>query len=132
MKPTETRAFKAALQAMRARLRGDVETMADAALRKSGSEATGDLSRMPIHMADIGSDAFEQEFTLSLMASEEVTLEQVEHALERIRARTYGTCEDCGGVIAKKRLEAIPFASLCIRCAEKQERDGGGRPRQPR
>ncbi|MFM9059367.1 MAG: TraR/DksA family transcriptional regulator [Planctomycetaceae bacterium] len=133
MKPTETRAFKAVLETIRARLRGDVEAMADAALRKTRSEASGDLSSMPIHMADIGSDAFEQEFTLSLMASEEVTLEQVEHALERIRARTYGTCEGCGGVIAKKRLEAIPFASLCIRCAERLEQGGGGgRPRQPR
>ena len=52
--------------------------------------------------------------------------------LDRIRGRTYGTCEDCNGVIAKKRLEAIPFASLCIRCAEKQEQGFGGRPRQPR
>jgi DnaK suppressor protein len=132
MKATDVKAFKAALLAMRARLRGDVATMADAALRKTRSEASGDLSSMPIHMADIGSDAFEQEFTLSLMASEEGTLEQIEHALERIRARTYGVCEDCGGVIAKKRLEAIPFASLCIRCAEKQEHGHAGRPRQPR
>ena len=133
MKPTDVREFKTALEALRARLRGDVETMADAALRKTRSEASGDLSSMPIHMADIGSDAFEQEFTLSLMASEEGTLEMIEHALERIRARTYGSCEDCGGVIAKKRLEAIPFASLCIRCAVKQEQGGsGGRPRQPR
>jgi DnaK suppressor protein len=133
MKPTEMKPFKAALETMRARLRGDVETMADAALRKTRSEASGDLSSMPIHMADIGSDAFEQEFTLSLMASEEGTLEQIEHALDRIRSRSYGTCEGCGGVIAKKRLEAIPFASLCIRCAEKQEQGtAGGRPRQPR
>ena len=133
MKAIEMKPFKAALETMRARLRGDVETMADAALRKTRSEASGDLSSMPIHMADIGSDAFEQEFTLSLMASEEGTLEMVEHALERIRARTYGTCEGCGGVIAKKRLEAIPFASLCIRCAEQQEQDGAAaRPRQPR
>jgi RNA polymerase-binding transcription factor DksA len=132
MKPTELRAYKAILESIRSRLRGDVETMADAALRKTRSEASGDLSSMPIHMADIGSDAFEQEFTLSLMATEEETLVMVEHALERIRGRTYGTCEDCGGVIAKKRLEAIPFASLCIRCAEKQEQGPGGRPRQPR
>jgi DnaK suppressor protein len=132
MKVAEMKAFKQALEAIRSRLRGDVSTMADAALRKTRSEASGDLSSMPIHMADLGSDAYEQEFTLSLMASEEGTLEQVEHALERIRSRTYGTCEDCGGVIAKKRLEAIPFAALCIRCAEKQEQPSGGRPRQPR
>ena len=132
MKAADVKVFKTALESLRARLRGDVSMMADAALRKTRSEASGDLSSMPIHMADIGSDAFEQEFTLSLMASEEGTLEQIEHALDRIRARTYGTCEDCGGVIAKKRLEAIPFASMCIRCAEKMEQGHGGRPRQPR
>jgi RNA polymerase-binding transcription factor DksA len=132
MKAADFKVYKTTLEAMRSRLRGDVSTMAEAALRKTRSEASGDLSSMPIHMADIGSDAFEQEFTLSLMASEEGTLEQIEHALERIRARTYGVCEGCGGVIAKKRLEAIPFASLCIRCAEKQELGHAGRPRQPR
>jgi RNA polymerase-binding transcription factor DksA len=132
MKAAEMKPFKEALETMRARLRGDVSTMADAALRKTRAEASGDLSSMPIHMADLGSDAYEQEFTLSLMATEEGTLEQVEHALDRIRSRTYGACEDCGGVIAKKRLEAIPFAALCIRCAEKQENPSGSRPRQPR
>lgn len=132
MKAAEMKPFKEALETMRARLRGDVSTMADAALRKTRAEASGDLSSMPIHMADLGSDAYEQEFTLSLMASEEGTLEQVEHALDRIRSRTYGACEDCGGIIAKKRLEAIPFAALCIRCAEKQENPSGSRPRQPR
>ena len=137
MKSAETKAFKASLQAMRSRLRGDVTTMADAALRKTRSESSGDLSSMPIHMADIGSDAYEQEFTLTLMATEEDTLDLVEQALERIRARRFGTCEECGGVIAKKRLEAIPFAPTCIRCAEKLENGGfgsgsAGRPRQPR
>ena len=57
---------------MRARLRGDVNQLADAALKKSRTEANGDLSSMPIHMADIGSDNFEQEFTLSLMENEGV------------------------------------------------------------
>ena len=60
---------------MRARLRGDVSAMADATLKRTRSEASGDLSSMPIHMADIGSDNFEQEFTLSLMENDEETLE---------------------------------------------------------
>ena len=132
MKAADVKVFKASLEAMRARLRGDVSTMADAALRKTRSEASGDLSSMPIHMADIGSDAFEQEFTLSLMATEEETLDLVERALSRIRARKYGICEDCGGVITKKRLEAIPFAPYCIRCAERAESGSHGRPRHPR
>jgi DnaK suppressor protein len=132
LKAAELKVFRTALENLRARLRGDVSTMADAALRKTRSESSGDLSSMPIHMADIGSDAYEQEFTLSLMANEEETLELVEQALDRIRGRKYGLCEECGGVIAKKRLEAIPFAPTCIRCAEKLENGTAVRPRQPR
>ena len=132
MKAADVKVFRTALEALRSRLKGDVSGMADAALRKTRSEASGDLSSMPIHMADIGSDAYEQEFTLSLMATEEETLELVEQALDRIRARKYGICEECGGPIAKKRLEAIPFAPLCIRCAERFENGSEPRPRQPR
>lgn len=131
MNAAELRAFRKTLEEVRSRLRGDVSTMADAALGRSGAEPAGHASTMPVHMADIGSDAFEQEFTLSLMANEEDTLEMVEQALERIRQKTYGTCEECGGVIAKKRLEALPYASTCIRCAEAREATGF-RPRQPR
>jgi len=132
MKAAEMKVFKAALESIRSRLRGDVSAMANVALGHSRSETNGGLSSMPIHMADIGSDAYEQEFTLSLMANEEGTLEMVEEALERIRSKTYGFCEECEGVISKKRLEAIPFASLCIRCAEKMEQPHNPRPRQPR
>ena len=132
IKATDLKVFRKTLEALRSRLRGDVSTMAEVALRHTGSDASGDLSRMPIHMADIGTDAYEQEFTLSLMANEEETLDLVERALERIKAKKFGTCEECDGVIAKKRLEAIPFAAMCIRCAEKMESGGFGRPRQPR
>ncbi len=96
--------------------------MADAALKKTRSETNGDLSSMPIHMADIGSDNYEQEFTLSLMQNEEDTLETIELALERIEDGVYGLCEECDGVISKTRLNAIPYAALCIRCAQKLER----------
>ena len=106
---------------LRARLRGDVNQMADAALKKSRSEANGDLSSMPIHMADIGSDNFEQEFTLSLMESEESTLEKIEASLERIEEGTYGQCEECGVKIPKTRLNAIPYATLCVKCASQME-----------
>jgi DnaK suppressor protein len=76
---------------------------------------------MPIHMADIGSDNFEQEFTLSLMESDGGTLAQIETSLERIEEGTYGQCEECGVKIPKSRLNAIPYATLCVRCAEQQE-----------
>ena len=121
MKKTEMKPYKEILLAMRARLRGDVNAMANAALNKTRSEANGDLSSMPIHMADIGSDNYEQEFTLSLMENEESTLEAIESALERIEDRTYGTCEDCSKTIPKTRLKAIPYTTLCVNCASQRE-----------
>jgi len=121
MKKADIKVYKERLVALRARLRGDVTQMADAALKKSRSEANGDLSSMPIHMADIGTDNFEQEFTLSLMQSEESTLEQIEVSLERIEDGLYGQCEECGAKIPKARLNAIPYTTFCVKCAEQQE-----------
>ena len=73
-------------------------------------------------MADIGSDNFEQEFTLSLMENDEETLELIEDALERIEAGTYGSCTECGGRIPKTRLNAIPYTPHCIKCATENQR----------
>lgn len=122
MKKAESKVYREQLKALRSRLRGDVNQMADAALKKTRSETSGDLSSMPIHMADMGSDNFEQEFTLSLMENEEGTLEAIESALERIEAGTFGECEECGVKIPKARLNAIPYAALCIKCAEQLEK----------
>lgn len=122
MKKSESKVYKERLLALRARLRGDVNAMADAALHKTRLEASGDLSSMPIHMADIGSDNFEQEFTLSLMENEEETLEMIEAALERIEDGVYGACVECGGKIPKTRLNAIPHTPYCVKCASKLEK----------
>lgn len=123
IKKAEMKMYRDRLVLLRGRIRGDVSNLADAALRKNRSEANGDLSSMPIHMADIGSDNFEQEFTLSLMENDEQTLEQIELALERIEDGTYGDCEECGTKIPKARLEAIPFASQCVKCASRHEQE---------
>jgi RNA polymerase-binding transcription factor DksA len=122
MKKAELKTYKERLLALRARLRGDVNQLADAALKNNRMESNGNLSSMPIHMADIGSDAYEQEFTLTLMETEEDTLNAIEAALERIEDGTYGTCEECEGKIAKARLNAIPYVALCVKCAEQLER----------
>lgn len=112
--------YKTKLLSLRQRLRGDVNNLADAALKKTRKEASGDLSTAPIHMADVGSDAYEQEFTLTLMEADEGTLGQIDAALERIRQASYGTCEDCNGKIPKARLHVIPFTPTCVKCAEKR------------
>ncbi len=119
MKKNESKEFKKMLLGLRARLRGDVSAMADAALRKPRSESSGDLSSMPIHMADVGTDAFEQEFTLSLMEHDGDSLEQIEAALVRIEDGLYGVCVECEGKIPKARLEVLPHTPYCVKCAEK-------------
>ena len=99
MKVADMRAYQRVLEQLRSRLRGDVNTMADAALGTKTNEPIGHSSTMPVHMADIGSDVFEQEFTLSLMENEEETLQLVEEALTRIRRKTFGSCVECDGII---------------------------------
>ena len=77
---------------------------------------------MPNHMAELGGN-FAPEFTLSLLESENDALDQIEAAIERIEDGSYGQCEVCVGKMPKYRLEAIPYAALCVRCASRQERD---------
>jgi DnaK suppressor protein len=122
MKKVEMKVYKDRLLVLRARLRGDVTQMADAALKKNRMDRGSEASSMPIHMADLGSDNFEQEFTLSLMENEEGTLEAIELALERIEEGTYGQCDECGVKIPKLRLNALPYAPTCVKCAEQLER----------
>lgn len=81
---------------------------------------------MPIHMAELGSENFDQEFTLSLMASEEDTLEMIELALQRIEAGTYGSCQNCEGAIPKTRLNALPYTPMCVKCASSRDQNMAG------
>jgi DnaK suppressor protein len=119
MKKTEAKEFRNLLVELRARLRGDVSTLADAALGKTRTDAAGDLSSMPIHMADIGTDAFEQEFNLGLLEHDGATLEQIEAALERIEDGVYGVCVECEAKIPKARLQVLPHTAYCVKCADK-------------
>jgi DnaK suppressor protein len=127
MKKSELLGYREKLHAIRARLRGDVTAMAEVALRKSGIEGS-DSNAMPIHMAELGSDNFEQEFTLGLLEADEDTLSMIESALGRIESGGFGQCVQCDGVISKARLNAIPYTPVCIKCAEQQE-SGNGIPR---
>jgi len=121
MKKADMQVYKERLVDLRARLRGDVTSLAEAALGE-GSEA----SSMPIHMAELGSENFDQEFTLSLMASEEDTLESIELALQRIEDESYGRCQECEGVIPKTRLNALPYTPMCVKCAALVEQNKAG------
>jgi DnaK suppressor protein len=117
MTKTELAFHRERLLALRARLQGDTAQMEDNALNKDHSKTTS----MPNSMAELGSDNFDQEFTLSLMASENNALDQIETAIERIEDGDYGLCSKCGDKIPKSRLNAIPYAAQCVRCASQQE-----------
>lgn len=117
IKTDDLKNFRRILLALRARLRGDLDQMTDEAL----PEATGNLSNMPLHMADVGSENYDQEFTLGLIQNEQVVLDQIEDALARIEAGTFGRCEECDAPIAKSRLQALPYTRYCIDCQRKIE-----------
>ncbi len=96
---------------------GDVDWIENEALRKSRLDSMGNLSTMPIHMADLGTDNYEQEFSLDLMDSERKIVQEILEALNRISIGTYGICEGTGQPIPKARLEANPWARYCVEYA---------------
>ena len=114
MSPAELASYRGKLLALRDRLAGDVSSLADEA-RNSEDEASGNLSHVPIHMADLGT--YEREFTLGLLENEERTLEEVAAALGRIEQGTFGHCEGCRNAIPRDRLRALPYARYCVECA---------------
>ncbi len=114
--------FKQLLLEKRIEILRNVNEIEDEALKKSRLDATGDLSSMPIHMADLGTDNYEQEFALGLMDSERKLLREIDHALERIEQGIYGICKGTGQPIPKTRLEAQPWARYCIEYARMLEK----------
>ncbi len=86
-------------------------------VRSELAQETESLSEQPAiveHQADLGSDTFERERTLSLLTTLEHELVEIEAALARIEDGTYGVCEVCGEAIASERLEAVPAARFCV------------------
>jgi RNA polymerase-binding protein DksA len=119
MNQAELDAFRQQLLDLRSRLRGDVSHLTTEALRKTGGEASGSLSNTPIHMADLGTDNFEQEFTLGLIQNEEQALDEIAAALDRLDQHTFGRCEECQKDIPRSRLHALPYTRYCVDCARK-------------
>lgn len=119
MTKPELKTFRNLLLALRSRLNGNISRLTDEALRVNGRETSNDHSNAPLHMADAGTDSFEQEFTLSLLQNEEQVLQEIAEALDRIDKGTFGKCEECQGAIPKGRLNVLPYARYCVKCARK-------------
>ncbi len=120
LKKPDLETFRKLLLEYRRVLVGDLNHMEEGALRRTkDNAATLDIS----NFADLGSDYFEQEFTIGLLENSEATLREIDAALQRIEDRTYGVCEESGDPIRKARLRAIPWARLCIDCQRKLEEE---------
>jgi len=121
LSPAVIKHFQGLLLQKRKELQQNVSEIEGETLRKSRLDASGDLSSMPIHMADLGTDNFQQEFSLELMDSERKLLVEIDDALNRIENGVYGICEGTGKPITKPRLEAQPWARYSIEYARMLE-----------
>ena len=119
--------FKKLLLDLRDHLIDGVNFLASDNLKRSHRDASGELSGYSLHMADAGTDNFDREFALSLVSNEQEALYEIEEALKRLEHSTYGICGNCEKPILKARLEAVPFARLCVNCQSTVEKD----PRRP-
>jgi len=126
LKKSELKEFRSILLSLQARLRGDVAQLTVEALEQS--EAGGD-SKSPTHIAELGTQNYEQDFTLRIAENDQEVLEEITAALKRIDDETFGLCEACieegkspsKALIPKTRLRAIPYARNCIACERKRE-----------
>jgi len=121
MKPSERESLRRRLLERRRMLAGDGGHLADAVRHNASGTTSGDLSNAPYHMADVASEAYEEEFTFRMMESNDDEILAIDDALEKMREGTYGECEECGMRISNVRLHAIPQARLCIRCKRSEE-----------
>ncbi|MEE9200582.1 MAG: TraR/DksA C4-type zinc finger protein [Candidatus Brocadiales bacterium] len=118
-------AFKKVLLSVREKLAGNVDSMEGEALRKSRQDAAGDLSNVPFHMADLGTDNYERDIMIHLIQNGEEELKSIDAALEKLEDKTFGICETCDKKITKARLTALPYARLCMECQRVEEQEAG-------
>ncbi len=107
--------FRRGLLTIRSNRIGDKESREKEALKAAGQDVSVD------HMADFGSDNYEQEFTLGLLEQDIETLRDIHDALMRIRDGSFGLCEECLKPIRRARLKVLPYARLCVECKSKEE-----------
>jgi RNA polymerase-binding transcription factor DksA len=119
MTQAEVNHYRRRLLALKKRLGGDLSELEEEVLRPVGGESAGNLSDVPVHLADLGTENFDKELDLDLLENEEHILVEINDALARIEQGTFGRCENCQRRISKQRLDALPYARYCIRCARK-------------
>jgi DnaK suppressor protein len=110
------------LLAERERLESEIRAVAE----QPADYRTTEISWYGNHLADTGTDTFEDEKALALEAHLTGMLNQVNGALERMDHGTYGICENCHEPISPERLEALPYATTCLKCASSRTARAAG------
>ena len=119
--PQEVEAIRAELIGRKRRLADSVGHLSGEGRQDSPRTSSPEISSLPQHLAELGTEAFEQDRDLGLAEQASAEIAEIDRALERLDAGTYGTCESCGRRISRERLRALPFAALCTSCKAKQE-----------
>ena len=91
------------------------------ALEEEEAQAGSTDSVLSTHLADVGSDRASSDVNLECQATTSSEIRQIDEALDRIRDGSFGLCEECEKPIGKGRLEAIPYARLCLPCKTAEE-----------
>ena len=114
-------AYKKLLLKIKEETINDIKQMSSANTQ-SQMDSSGDISGHALHMADVATDMYDREFNLGLASNDRELLYKVDAALKRIEDSSYGTCRECGKLIAIARLKAIPYVETCLKCQEKIEK----------
>ncbi len=118
---TRNRVIKKRLLAEQERLENELHEIMERTSHSSDLEQVTELSTYDDHPADLASETFEREKDLALEGNIQALLEKVNTALEKLDEGTYGVCDSCGVEINASRLEALPWASLCLNCQDRLE-----------
>jgi DnaK suppressor protein len=118
---TEIKELKAQLQNERADLQAQYRELEESSFSSNQSDLTGEMA-FDEEYADAGTATFERERDLSLVNNVRDLMDRIDKALAKIDDGTYGLCDRCGKPIEKLRLKALPYANLCIKDKQAEER----------
>jgi RNA polymerase-binding transcription factor DksA len=121
MTPERLAQYRRALLELGRRVRITSEHLEEASRTPTSGESAGGLSNVPMHLADVASEAYAQELNATLRENEEVIRVEVIAALDRLDGGAFGVCEECRRSIPEPRLDVVPYARHCVGCAEKAQ-----------
>jgi DnaK suppressor protein len=113
--------FRNIILEQRKEIMEEIATLRESMMDTTTGEYTGENSSYSIHMADQGGEQMDREITFLFASREGKYLRYLDEALQRIESGQYGICRDCGSLINKERLEAVPIAQQCIKCKTSQK-----------